>query len=107
MGWGAHELNNDPGVRFHHGALRQRRQAGFDGGGECSYDEQVGFSGPALCRGRSRYGRKTSLAFRLLPLRSTVGQLPLEQHIGVRIPEGQPNRLESGFCCIELIFPQG
>lgn len=25
-----------------------------------------------------------------LPLRSTVGQLPLEQHIGVRIPEGQP-----------------
>ena len=27
---------------------------------------------------------------RLLPLRSMVGQLPLEQHIGVRIPEGQP-----------------
>jgi hypothetical protein len=26
----------------------------------------------------------------LLPLRSMVGQLPLEQHIGVRIPEGQP-----------------
>ena len=26
----------------------------------------------------------------VLPLRSTVGQLPLEQHIGVRIPEGQP-----------------
>ena len=26
-----------------------------------------------------------------LPLRSMVGQLPLEQHIGVRIPEGQPN----------------
>jgi hypothetical protein len=25
-----------------------------------------------------------------LPLRSMVGQLPLEQHIGVRIPEGQP-----------------
>src|ERR1035437_310480 len=26
-----------------------------------------------------------------LPLRSTVGQPPLERHIGVRIPEGQPN----------------
>jgi hypothetical protein len=26
-----------------------------------------------------------------LPLRSMVGQLPLEQHIGVRIPEGQPS----------------
>ena len=25
-----------------------------------------------------------------LPLRSTVGQPPLERHIGVRIPEGQP-----------------
>jgi hypothetical protein len=29
---------------------------------------------------------------RILPLRSMVGQLPLEQHIGVRIPEGQPNK---------------
>ena len=29
---------------------------------------------------------------RALPLRSMVGQLPLEQHIGVRIPEGQPNK---------------
>ena len=28
----------------------------------------------------------------VLPLRSMVGQLPLEQHIGVRIPEGQPYR---------------
>jgi hypothetical protein len=28
--------------------------------------------------------------YRPLPLRSMVGQLPLEQHIGVRIPEGQP-----------------
>jgi hypothetical protein len=29
----------------------------------------------------------------LLPLRSMVGQLPLEQHIGVRIPEGQPKHM--------------
>jgi hypothetical protein len=29
----------------------------------------------------------------MLALRSTVGQLPLEQHIGVRIPEGQPVKL--------------
>jgi hypothetical protein len=30
------------------------------------------------------------LRFHLLPPRSMVGQLPLEQHIGVRIPGGQP-----------------
>src|ERR1035437_4812837 len=30
---------------------------------------------------------------RLVPTRSMVGQLPLEQHIGVRIPGGQPNSL--------------
>jgi hypothetical protein len=28
-----------------------------------------------------------------LPPRSMVGQLPLEQHIGVRIPGGQPDQL--------------
>ncbi len=31
-----------------------------------------------------------------LPLRSMVGQLPLEQHIGVRIPEGQPSARQPG-----------
>ena len=31
------------------------------------------------------YSRQT-----LLPPRSMVGRLPLEQHIGVRIPGGQP-----------------
>jgi hypothetical protein len=31
-----------------------------------------------------------SLILRFLPVRSMVGQLPLEQHIGVRIPDGQP-----------------
>ena len=31
----------------------------------------------------------------LLPTRSTVGQLPLEQHIGVRIPGGQPRLLRN------------
>ena len=30
------------------------------------------------------------VAFAALPPRSMVGQLPLEQHIGVRIPGGQP-----------------
>ena len=51
---------------------------------------------------------------RLLPPRSMVGQLPLEQPIGVRIPGGQPNSLLNGlaksrkihkshFNCLELI----
>jgi len=30
-----------------------------------------------------------------LPTRSMVGQLPLEQHIGVRIPGGQPNKINN------------
>ena len=30
-------------------------------------------------------------AYNILPPRSMVGQLPLEQHIGVRIPGGQPS----------------
>ena len=33
--------------------------------------------------------RLPSLTY-VLPPRSMVGQLPLEQHIGVRIPGGQP-----------------
>src|SRR6202167_1018514 len=38
--------------------------------------------------GSCSYYRRVSLA--ALPPRSMVGQLPLEQHIGVRIPGGQP-----------------
>jgi hypothetical protein len=40
-----------------------------------------------------------------LPPRSTAGQLTLDQHIGVRIPGGQPNlfkHLRSSIC-----FPSG
>ena len=58
--------------------------------GKALYDEWVGICGPASCRSPGRHGRKTVVAFTLLPVRSTVGQLPLEQHIGVRIPDGQP-----------------
>ena len=40
-------------------------------------------------------------AWRPLPTRSMVGQLPLEQHIGVRIPGGQPIIFKGGQqCCI-------
>ena len=57
--------------------------------GKSPYDEQVGFAArrPPRLVPRKAPGRDAS---RLLPLRSMVGQLPLEQHIGVRIPEGQP-----------------
>ena len=43
---------------------------------------------------------------RLLPPRSMVGQLPLEQHIGVRIPGGQPKRtlLRSSANFLELLL---
>ena len=34
-------------------------------------------------------------ACRLLPPRSMVGQLTLDQHIGVRIPGGQPTGIEN------------
>jgi hypothetical protein len=35
-------------------------------------------------------GGLAGFLFAALPPRSMVGQLPLEQHIGVRIPGGQP-----------------
>jgi hypothetical protein len=70
------------------------RWCAFDPAGESTYDEKVGFLVPAPCRNWSQYGRETSLASSLVPVRSTVGQLPLEQHIGVRIPDGQPNENE-------------
>jgi hypothetical protein len=37
-----------------------------------------------------RLGAPPVFFFAALPPRSMVGQLPLEQHIGVRIPGGQP-----------------
>ena len=39
----------------------------------------------------SKTGRPDSRHSGLLPPRSMVGQLTLDQHIGVRIPGGQPN----------------
>jgi hypothetical protein len=44
---------------------------------------------------QSRLRLKLFLEPRLVPPRSMVGQLPLEQHIGVRIPGGQPIRINS------------
>ncbi len=44
--------------------------------------------GPALTIEKS--GVSAGFLFAALPPRSMVGQLPLEQHIGVRIPGGQP-----------------
>jgi hypothetical protein len=35
----------------------------------------------------------------LLPPRSTAGQLTLDQHIGVRIPGGQPNQINNLRSC--------
>jgi hypothetical protein len=57
---------------------------------------------PALGDGRidrswsSSYYSKVRIA--ALPPRSMVGQLPLEQHIGVRIPGGQPMRINNLRC---------
>jgi hypothetical protein len=38
-------------------------------------------------------GTRCDVAYLKLPPRSTAGQLTLDQHIGVRIPGGQPNVL--------------
>ena len=55
---------------------------------ECPYHEEVGFARPAW--GARPIGCKMRRYSRLLPPRSMVGQLTLDQHIGVRIPGGQP-----------------
>ena len=52
--------------------------------------------GGAPCYAFSRQGCDTARTFEL-PTRSMVGQLPLEQHIGVRIPGGQPKPLPKRF----------
>ena len=61
--------------------------------GNATYDEGVGIFVSAPCRSSSQFGCEANLASNLVPVRSTVGQLPLEQHIGVRIPDGQPIRI--------------
>jgi hypothetical protein len=54
------------------------------------------FRCPATCRGSGQHGCKTKPSiYLLLPPRSMVGQLPLEQPIGVRIPGGQPIKINN------------
>ena len=62
--------------------------------GKSFYDEQVGFSRPGASPG-TPMRRSDGPHVSKLPVRSMVGQLPLEQHIGVRIPDGQPNRIRN------------
>ena len=58
-----------------------------------SYDVKVGQLGPAL---RCDLWQQEIVVFSsLLPSRSMVGQLPLEQYIGVRIPGGQPYKINT------------
>ena len=65
----------------------------FDRDGECPYDEKVGLGvrRPAAVRPMRLSNEPGEIE--LLPPRSMVGQLPLEQPIGVRIPGGQPKTL--------------
>ena len=58
----------------------------FDPGEASTYDESVA---PDVNSVSGRFFLRLKL-FALLPPRSMVGQLPLEQPIGVRIPGGQP-----------------
>ena len=77
------------------GAASRSLLCRFDHAGESPYDEQVGLSCPAFCRGCGQYGCKTKpRTSRLLPPRSMAGQLTLDQHIGVQIPGGQPNPID-------------
>ena len=68
--------------------------AGLTVVGNATYDKQVGISvsAPAGAQvNQADHQPRTNL----VPVRSTVGQLPLEQHIGVRIPDGQPNQINN------------
>ena len=69
--------------------IAQLQGAAFDHGAESQYDGQGGLRfqplGEALAKPTA-----SSADPNLLPPRSMVGQLPLEQPIGVRIPGGQP-----------------
>jgi hypothetical protein len=63
----------------------------FDHGAESLYHERVGNLRQASESGICQCGFETKVRQVLLPPRSMVGQLPLEQPIGVRIPGGQPS----------------
>ena len=63
----------------------------FDRGAESPYDEKVGLEQCCALRRLEPMRLSDGLVKRtLVPPRSMVGQLPLEQPIGVRIPGGQP-----------------
>ena len=73
----------------------------FDRGGESPYDEKVGLRvSSALPRPEPMRVRDELLKLKLVPPRSMVGQLPLEQPIGVRIPGGQPRTDSKGFVLV-------
>ena len=62
----------------------------FDPSGESTYDEWVGFQRLTLCEAAGQHGCRIAAFRAYCPLVQRLGQLPLEQHIGVRIPGGQP-----------------
>jgi hypothetical protein len=91
-------INLDLQRELHGGLKRPRRRiqgpaTGLTLSGNPLMMDKLAFAArrPAVTQTRP-VARKANLCFtlHLLPVRSTVGQLPLEQHIGVRIPDGQP-----------------
>ena len=69
--------------------LDLRLYLGFDPAWESTYDDEVVAVRPAFCS-KHVYTFERVHKSHVLPPRSMVGQLPLEQPIGVRIPGGQP-----------------
>ena len=78
-----------PGCRVL-GRLPRLGRCAFDPARRSPYDDQVGMHPSAPCRASPMAASLSPTVSRLLPPRSMVGQLTLDQHIGVRIPGGQP-----------------
>jgi hypothetical protein len=55
-----------------------------------AWSRLIGLTGGGPAHRIEKPGTSAGFLFAALPPRSMVGQLPLEQHIGVRIPGGQP-----------------
>ena len=71
-------------------AVRSPAISWFDPTTQSTYDGQVGFGARRPAVAQATPAARIESAFLLLPPRSMVGQPPLERHIGVRIPGGQP-----------------
>ena len=86
------------------GALQKRcSRASLTGAENPLMMNQLAFGRRRSAAAPASTAARQACAF-LLPPRSMVGQPPLERHIGVRIPGGQPDKINNYSCILFCIY---